>query len=141
MIYSGYADKLIGDLATRNFLQEAQTLRAMIGGDGKRAFHREGDVTRYSAAYCSPPLSAARPFVNKCVKLVLEYDKNATRADLARRYPDGFENVSFEELVDSIRSCGAKAANNMTSSTSAPPISPPPPKKSPRGKQKKQALS
>ena len=109
MIYSGDADKLIGDLATRNFLQEAQTLRAMIGGDGKRAFHREGDGTYYNAdsLWSTIPAMAneqqkfddAYPFIEKCVQTVLQYDWNKKQEELISLYPDGYGKLTYDEIV------------------------------------------
>ena len=112
MQYNGTIGNLITDLALRNFLMEAQTLKMMIG-----------DGTYYNADSLWSTISAkaneqqkvddAYPFIEKCVQMILEYDWNKQQEELIDAYPQGFENLSDEEIVSLYQKLRDKGFENQ----------------------------
>lgn len=98
MQYNGTIGNLITDLALRNFLMEAQTLKMMIG-DGTY-YNADSLWSKISAkANEQQKVDDAYPFIEKCVQMILEYDWNKQQEELIDAYPQGFENLSDEEIV------------------------------------------
>lgn len=98
MQYNKTLGNLVADLAVRNFLQEAQTLKLMIGNG---TYYNANSLTSTISAIINEKqkYNEAMPFIEKCVQKILEYDWNKQQEELIDAYPQGFENLSDEEIV------------------------------------------
>lgn len=98
MQYNKTLGNLVVDLAVRNFLQEAQTLKLIIGSG---TYYNANSLTSTISAHINEKrkYNEAVPFIEKCVQMILEYDWNKQQEELIDAYPQGFENLSDEEIV------------------------------------------
>lgn len=102
MTYHGTIADLITDLALKDRYQEAQTLKMMVGDfvavpldenfdNNWEAVLPKDELTRYK-------LVAGKPFVRKCMNLVLGTILDEKRRELRARFPYGYNNIPLVTL-------------------------------------------